>query len=315
METLAREMLARTARTASPASAQIAVFVSDESACYMRYNTSLVEPLINAFCVEHLPRLGAPYDVFLTSDLDRLAAEGLLDRYKLFIFLNTPFLDARQRQTIAEKITCLGHTVLWIGCPGYISQDGLSVDNVSALTGIALAEEGLGGRVRLALTDFEDEITRDVPRSLLFGTYEPTGPLLWCVDKDARHLGEEYCMPALDSDWKWKTGMLAGKTALAVKEFGHWRSVWCGVPNLPSPLLRGIARKASVHVYVDTDDVVYANAHLLAVHTRYSGVRRIALPRPSRVMDAFTREPIAANAGVFEIHMERGATGVWLLDG
>ena len=314
MEALAHDLLEEAAQKGSPANTQIAVLVSDESARYMRYNTSLVEPLLNAFCVENLPRLGAPYDVFLTSDLERLAGEGLLEPYKLFVFLNTPFLDARQRRIIADKITCAGHTVLWIGCAGLISETGFSVNNVSALTGIALADEGYGGRVRLAVTDFGDEITQNVPRNLQFGTYEPTGPLLWCVDKAARHLGEAYCMPALGKDWLWKTGMLAGKTALAVKELGDWRSVWCGVPNPSSSLLRGIARKAGVHIYLDTDDVVYANARLLAVHTRYAGTRSIALPRPASVTDAFTREPIAAKADAFEARMERGATGGWLLE-
>lgn len=314
MQTLAAELLQKAAGGPSPVNAQIAVLVSEESARYMRYSTSLIEPLINAFCVEHLPRLGAPYDVFMTSDMNRLASGGLLGRYRLFIFLNTPFLDAQQRMTIREAITCNGHTVLWIGCPGYISEDGLSVDNVSELTGIDIAEEGFGGKVRLAITDFEDHITRDVPRNLLFGANEPTGPLFWCVDKDARHIGEQYCMPALDRDWQWRTGMVANKTGLAVKEFKDWRSVWCAVPNLPSPLLRGVAKTAGVHVYLDTDDVVYANDLLLAVHTRYSGTRRVALPRPCNVTDAFTHKRIAANAAAFDIHMEKGTTGIWLLE-
>lgn len=314
METLTKELLERTARFGSRATTEIAVLVSDESARYMRYSTSLIEPLINDFCVEHLPRMGAPYDVFMTSDLERLAAEGLLQQYKLFLFLNTPFLNERQRRIIQEKITCNGHTVLWMCCPGYVSEQGLSADHVSELTGLHLIEEGFGGRVRLAITDFEHPITRDVPRSLLFGSNEPIGPLFWCVDKEARHLGEQYCMPALDQNWRWRTGMVANKTGLAVREFADWRSVWCGVPNVPSSLLRGVAKTAGVHVYVDTDDVVYANALLLAVHTRYSGTRRIVLPKRSSVRDAFTGKTVAANADAFALHMERGATDVWLLE-
>jgi hypothetical protein len=313
METLGREMLEKTSHGGSPANTEIAVFVSEESAHYMRYNTSLIEPLINAFCTEQLPRIGAPYDVFMTSDLNRLVAEKLPGRYKLFIFLNAPFLNERERTVIREKIACKGHTVLWICCPGYISEKGLSTDNVSDLTGIKIVEEGFGGKVRLAITDFENDITKEVPRNLLFGTNEPTGPLFWCIDKDAQHIGEQYCMPALGSDWQWRTGMVANKTGLAVKEFKDWRSVWCGVPNIPSPLLRGIAKKAGAHVYVDTDDVVYANALLLAVHTRYSGARHIVLPRRSTVTDAFTRKTIAKKTSAFDVHMERGTTGIWLL--
>jgi len=314
METLGKEMLRKSAQRDSPANTEIAVFVSEESAYYMRYSTSLIEPLINAFCVEQLPRLGAPYDVFMTSDLNRLASENHFDKYKLFIFLNAPFLDAEQRRIIRKNITRGGHTVLWICCPGYISEKGLSAENVSGLTEIDIVEEGYGGKVRLAITDFDNDITKDVPRNLMFGTNEPTGPLFWCVDKNAQHMGEQYCMPALDRDWRWRTGMVANKTGLAVKEFKDWRSVWCGVPNIPSPLLRGIAKRAGVHIYVDTDDVVYANKLLVAVHTRYSGKRHIVLPKPSAVVDAFTRKTIARNAKAFDVHMERGTTGIWLLE-
>jgi len=121
-------------------------------------------------------------------------------------------------------------------------------------------------------------------------------------------------MPALDRDWQWRTGMVANKTGLAVKEFKDWCSVWCGVPNIPSPVLRGIAKKASVHIYLDTDDVVYASKLMLAVHTRYSGLRHIVLPGPSTVVDAFLRKTIAKNVKTFDVRIERGTTGIWLLE-
>jgi len=315
LEAFGKQLLDRTVRSASAvANAEIAVFVSDASASYLRFGTSLVEPLVNAFAVEHLPRLGAPYDVFLTSDIEELHARNLLKNYKLCIFLNTPYLSQRERAVISERVTCAGRTVFWIHCPGYITESGLSLQAMSALIGIELAEEGLGGRIRLAITDFKDDITRGVPRNSPFGPHEPIGPLLWCVDEKARHLGEMHCMPAYGKDWKPKVGVFCNKTGLAAKELQDWRSVWCGVPNPPSSLLRGVARKAGVNVYLDSDDVVYANALFLAVHARYAGTRTISLPKTSTVIDAFTGENVARNARSFEVQLGRGDTGIWLLE-
>jgi hypothetical protein len=185
---------------------------------------------------------------------------------------------------------------------------------MSELMGIEVMEDGYGGRVRLAISDFEDGITRQLPRNLQFGPHEPIGPLFGCSDDQATHLGESYCMPALDHAFAWRTGMVPHRTGLAVKEMGDWRSVWCGVPNLPSSLLRGIARKAGVHIYLDGDDVVYANALFLSVHARYAGLRQVALPAPATVVDAYTRQKIAERARTFGIYLERGETGSWLLE-
>ncbi|MBN1808360.1 MAG: beta-galactosidase [Planctomycetes bacterium] len=314
MERIGREMLReREAGSAAPG-AQTAVFVSDESARYMRYSKSLIEPQVNEFCVEHLPRMGAPYEVFMVSDITGPGAEEAFEGHRFCIFLNVPYLDAEQRAAIREKIACRGRTVLWMGAAGYISEEGLSAGNVSELTGMEIVEGGLGGKVRVAVTDFDDEMTKEMPRNQVFGSNEATGPLFWCVDADAKHLGELYCMPAVGTDWRPCEGMIAGKTGLAAKEFGDWRSVWCGAPNVPSALLRGIARKAGAHVYVDTDDVVYANSRMVAVHARYPGPRHVMLPGAAKVRDAYTGKTVADGAVSFDVMMARGETRVWVVE-
>lgn len=66
--------------------AQIAVFGDVESMYYTQAFSSLATDLL-VTVPDELARIGAPYDIFNFSDLDHPKLD--LERYKLFIFLNT----------------------------------------------------------------------------------------------------------------------------------------------------------------------------------------------------------------------------------
>ena len=168
-------------------------------------------------------------------------------------------------------------------------------------------------RPSLTLTDLNHRIIRGLPPGLHFGVREPIGPLFYCDDPSARILGELYVFPALNRNWGWARGMLT-MPALAVKDMGDWTSIWCGVPNMPACLLHNIAKSARVHIYTEGDDVVYAKNSLLAIHARYSGERTVYLPRRYTVVDAFMGEILAKDAQSFEVMLNRGQTGLWLLE-
>ena len=303
LQEIAKHLLRKDRRSA----AEIAVIVSDQTAYYLRHSESLIEPLVCAQMTEQMTRIGAPFDCFVADDLP------LLRDYKLYIFLNTLYLSDEQRRIIRERILRNGHTVLWMFAPGFVTERGLSVDAISQLIGIRIRMDELGGRPSLTLTDLNHPITRGLPPGLRFGVREPIGPLFYCDDPSARILGELYVYPALNRNWGWARGMLT-MPALAVKDMGDWISIWCGVPNMPACLLRNIAKFAGVHIYTEGDDVVYANNSLLAIHARYSGKRMVHLPKRYTVVDAFTGEILAKDAQSFEVMLNRGQTGLWLLE-
>ena len=61
-------------------------------------------------------------------------------------------------------------------------------------------------------------------------------------------------------------------------------------PNIPAPVLRGLARFAGVHLYSEAGDVLYATPELLSVHTVAGGRRSFSLPRKvERVYDLFNQ--------------------------
>ncbi len=91
---------------------------------------------------------------------------------------------------------------------------------------------------------------------------------------------------------------------MGVKDFGDWTSVYVAAPNIPAPVLRGIARYAGVHLYSEAGDVLYAIRQLLAVHTLSGGPRRFRLPaRVETVFDLFERRVVAGGVDVFEVDL------------
>lgn len=295
---MAAQLLGRDRSTA----AEIAVIVNERSGHYLRRSPSLVDPLVADQMLEQVVRIGAPFDTYLASDL------ADMPEYKLYIFLNALYLTPGQRQQIQQRICTAGHAVLWVYAPGFVTEEGLSVEAISELIGMRLRMYPAAVRTRLALSDLSHELTRGLPPGLRFGPHDPIGPVFFCDDPQATILGQ------LTGQRGMAHYEIDGGPGLAVKDLGAWRSVWCGVPNLPAPLLRNIARWAGVHIYSDRDDVVYATPSLLAVHARHAGERRVLLPELRQVVDAFSGEVVAENAKEFRVELGCAQTGLWLLN-
>jgi hypothetical protein len=259
---------------------EIAVLLDDESFFYETCRYDLDIPLIFQQRLWGLPRLGAPFDVFLLDDF----LAGKLSPYKLYVFLNPFRLDGSRRSALAKEIRRGGRTALWIYAPGYI-RDSPGLENMEDLTGIrfGLGEQPWGPLVHI--TDFDHPVTKDLPRDLSWGTNNKLAPIFHVDDPDARVLGE-----VVYSQGNCRAGF-------AVKEFPDWRSVYSAAPNLPAPVLRGIARAAGVHIYSDAGDVLYANRSLVGIHTLSGGKRVIRLPRRARsVTDLFTGEIVGRDS-------------------
>ena len=126
----------------------------------------------------------------------------------------------------------------------------------------------------------------------MWGTNNKLCPIFCLDDPDARVLGQ-----AVFSRGNCKPGM-------GVKIFPGWTSIYVAAPNLPAPLLRGIAGFTAVHLYNREGDVLYANRNLLGVHTVSGGSRTFRLPRKAEeVYDLFNRRTIAHNATEFQVQL------------
>lgn len=275
--------------------AQIAVLVDDESFLYESLRNDLDLPLIFQQRLWGLPRLGAPADYYLLQDL----LEGRLPPYRLYLFLNAFRLDASRRQDLARQLRRDQRVAAWIYAPGYL-EEGPGLEHMEELTGFRF---GMGEHLwgpQMYLTDFAHPITRGLPQDLSWGTNSRLGPVFHLEDPQARILGQVVysqgrCLPGL-----------------GVKVFPEWTSVYLAAPNVPAPVLRGLARFAGVHLYSEAGDVLYATPQLLALHTVAGGERTLALPAPAEVVyDLFEDRVVARNTARFQVSLAALSTALY----
>jgi hypothetical protein len=150
------------------------------------------------------------------------------------------------------------------------------------------------------LVDFEHPITRGLPQDLFWGTNSGLGPLFHLEDPEARILGQ-----VVYSQGRCRPGF-------GVKEFPEWTSIYVAAPNIPAPVLRGVARFAGVHLYSGEGDVLYASRHLLGIHTLSGGERDLALPRQvEAVYDLYERRMVAQGVDRFRVTLPPRSTALY----
>ena len=275
--------------------AEIAVLLDDESMYYQSPENKLDLPLIFQQRLWGLPRLGAPFDLYLLNDF----LSGNLKPYKLYFFLNAFRLDQARRAALKRELHREGRAALWVYAPGYLA-DEASLANMTDLTGLnfGCGEHPWGPLINLV--DFDHPITRDLPQDLNWGTNSPLSPVFHVADGGARTLGN-----VVYAQGRCRPGFV-------VKEFPEWRSIYSAAPNLPAAVLRGIARYAGVHLYSEAGDVLYATRELLALHSARGGARRIALPAAvEQVYDLFNQRIIASETAQFEATLPPASTALF----
>lgn len=277
-----------TIQTDRSPSADIAVIVDDESFIYESSKNNLDLPLIFHQKLQGLPRIGAPYDNYLLNDF----LGGKIKPYKLYIFLNAFRLDGKRRALLKKELRRDGRTALWIYAPGYIN-DTPSVEHMTDITGFGFGANKYPWSEYMYVTDFNHPITEGLPQDLFWGTTTLLSPHFHIEDKDALILGKVIysqgsCVPGF-----------------GVKKFPEWTSIYCSAPNLPAPVLRGIAKFAKVHIYNESGDVLHVSRDLLGVHTISGGKRTFRLPeKVQEVYDLVANKTVAKNTGQFEVTLK-----------
>jgi hypothetical protein len=256
-----------------------------------------------------LSRLGAPVDFFYSEDL----AHPRMPDYKFYIFPNAYTMDDAQRQAVASKIRRNGAVTLWIYAAGAHrpEDDTFSAANATDLTGIGLAYDPGIIETAFTLTDlshaalagclsdrvqgrFNYEIYRNtVRRAVPAGGRNYQAPNLHASDPQAEILG---------------TFSANGAPALALRDFGSWRSVHCATQFMGPELLRALARYAGCHIVCDSDDFIFMNTSYLSVHAADGGPKRLSLPRPCSPIELYTGASFGEGVHEIVTTMEKGET-------
>jgi len=273
--------------------AEVAIVIDAESSFY--------RSTLNSFDIPNwrnrawgIARLGAPVDFILLSDL----LEGRAKEYKLYFFMNTFHFTAAERTAIKSLLRRDGKVSLWLYAPGFVDED-LSVEHCTDLTGIRLRLTERQWGASIYISNFEHPITRNLPTSTFWGTDMRLGPLFTVDDPEAVTLGT-----VVINQGRCEPGFV-------VQEHEDWASVYSATPNIPPCVLKELARYAGVHIYCESEDVLYADRAYVALHTVRAGVKTIRLPHRADVWEVYSNRLLGRDCTEFQDMVEAGSTSLY----
>ena len=278
---------------------EVAMIVSFESFMYQKFN-NLGRDVILRQTLYNMTRLGAPFDVFLDSDL--LNPNFPKDKYKMYIFLNSYYMPREMRSAIKNKVCRNDSTAVWIYACGLIDENTLSPANMTDITGfenIEMLNMPLS-RVWCVLTDYNHFVVKGLSENIRYGSERALFPIFWSEDKNCQVLGE--ILSTTDEN-----GILTfRKPGLYYKKFKDWTSIWSVAPNMPSALLRSIAKNAGVHIYSENDDQIFASEKLIGINALHAGKHTLKLPAKCNIYDAVEDKCLAENADSISFDLKLG---------
>lgn len=263
--------------------------------------------------IHELHRLGTPVDYYETDDV--ISGDGR--KYRMYIFLNQYMASDSERNLIEKHLKKDGNILVWLYGAGLINTDSeqaLTLENASKLTGIHLnCDMGESRCVMAALNsnvlhDIHDgellgDCKREIKRTFSHSDGKPVyhdankvNPLIYVEDNDVIPLA---------------TFCVNGKVGMAMKKFDNWSSVYIGSPYIQANVLRNLARYADVHLFVDDEEIVFANESYVGIHTAKDGKRTIKLRKPSKVTEVFENRCIGEDISVFVEDIPKHSTRLY----
>ena len=229
--------------------------------------------------------MGVPFDIVTLEDIENLP------RKKMWIFLNLFQPSAEQVERVHRRLRNDNAMGLFVYAAGSANGE----EGMRRLTGMEIR----WNRDRRSVDVKVDAPALGIHRDVIYGTSSPVGPASFGIGEISPtfHVSD----PNVEVFGRDTT---TGAAGLCVKPMDGWTSAYSAAPGIAPAALRGLAKKAGVHVYVDEDAVVYANNSLLSVTVVDAGRRTIRLPRRSTVEDAFTGQVLAR--GVTEVDVTFG---------
>lgn len=228
------ELAAGEIADSTPYRPEIALLVDEESYYWMRSNSYNVHhPALHQIRTQ-LHQTGAPVGFYMTRDIEHLP-----DSVKLVILPNL-FKANDALISRLDSLKAQQRTLLFLYAPGYVSQGGLSLENMTDLTGFSFARHGLSASTRISLGEGMNALAGGLAGSLS-GTTSSLSPRFSVSDAQPGEILGTY--------------QVNGQPAFVWRTHDEWNGVFHGSPYLSSELLRAIALRAGVSIRVDADDV------------------------------------------------------------
>ena len=212
--------------------ADIAVIAEGESMYRARKSAGLATLTLSDIR-RTLAECGCAYDIYSISDFGEID----LARYKLVLFINQYDIPDDRLRLIRERLSGSGKYAMWLYAPGYATDGEPSAEKISECVGMTVRES---------------EMTH--------------GEIVYKNERtDTRHLAPYFDIT--DEHREAIAEFEDGACAVASVMLEGYRSVYAACPNIPSSLLRDIAKQAGAFVYSESDKVyAYLNSAAIGVY-------------------------------------------------
>jgi len=297
-------------RKDSRSTAEIALFVDNNSYLLQYLNRGFGSLLINAQIQYEMDKISAPVDRYLLGDLPAVR------NYKLYIFLNAFDIPDNILDSIKERIFHKGATAIYFYAPSCYRNRNLDIEGTGERIGISLAMDERKDYIHIDITRNPHPFTKGLDKKDYGSDIDPEfyrrttayfpenkglfkfSPIFYSRDSDAGILGKIRAN---------------GQPGLCVKKWNNGVVVFSAAPLMPAGIIRNIASHVGVHLYTDNKDLVYANNNFVFVTSRTDGDKIIRLPAACNVSDGLTEQVIGNNVSEFRVGMKKYETRIFEL--
>ena len=229
-------------------------------------------------------------------------------------------MSERQREEIAAKARKNHATVVWLYAPGFVdygAETAMDEKNISKTVGMKVKRAAGTYLPYFTVDPAAHPAVRGAKERFRYGTIDrvvhsnvwmtPTvlpavyvNPCFFVEDDGATVLGR-YCHD--------------GSVAYAMKERDGYVSVYCASRILRSELLASLAEWSGCHLFLRTDDVLYANENFVTVHAKEDGERTVYFKTPCSPFEVYEKRYYGHNVTQIRVEMKLGETKMWCLRG
>ena len=292
---------------------EIALIYDTESVhCVSQMTSKLV---LDLYRTSDLGRIGAPVDYYFHDDL----ANPDMPDYRMYVMLNQYVLSDADREALFAKARKNNATVVWLYAPGYIDPNAERVmdeSNIEKTTGMKVRRmSGTYSPNFFALPDAHP-VMRGAQAEYRYGMIDrsvhssvwltptvlpPTfiNPYFVIEDDEATVLGR-YCND--------------GSVAMAMKEMDGFTSIYCTAKVLRSELLATIAEWSGCHLFLRSDDVLYANENFVAVHASTDGHKTVYFKKQCDPYEMYEKQYYGHSVKQITVYMKKGETKMWCVN-
>ncbi len=287
---------------------EIAYIFSEESITSVSHQTT--RDLIELFRSYEMNYVGASGDQYYHNDM----ADPLMPSYKMYVFFNVFVLTEKEREVIKAKLKKDNAVAVWVYGSGFIDPEAdvkMSVEHIRDLTGIDVAVENDKFDAVLRFNGEKHPISKELDSRAFFGTFNRRRPV-GLGNPTAAHYHETYLYPqfySVDEEAKTIANFLTtDRPAVSVKECDGYTSVFYGSKSLDRTTVRSLAKFAGVHIYSNSEDVIYTSQNYITFHAASGGKKTLRFPEPCDVVEVYEERHYGQNVTEIEFDCHFGET-------